>query len=105
MPCDALGQQLGLKSIIAVAREEAAMPERIAVRSDIHFGKPCDAGTRITVQSVLELVREGVAAAEICHDFYPDLTPEDVQGCVQVVVEPGRDRVRRPFGWGGRPTA
>jgi uncharacterized protein (DUF433 family) len=59
------------------------MPARIVVQPDIHFGKPCVTGTRITVQSVLELVREGVAPADICRDYYPDLSPEDISACVQ----------------------
>ncbi len=63
------------------------MAERIAVRSDIHFGKPCVAGTRITVQSVLELVREGVAPADICRDYDPDPRREDVQACVQYAID------------------
>ena len=63
------------------------MPERIAVRSDIHFGKPCMAGTRIPVQSVLELVREGVAPVEICADYYPDLSTEDIRACVQYAID------------------
>jgi uncharacterized protein (DUF433 family) len=63
------------------------MPDRIAVRPDIHFGKPCVAGTRITVQSVLELVREAVSPAEICRDYYPDLSPEDVAACVQYAID------------------
>ena len=40
------------------------MKERIAVSSQIHFGKPCVAGTRIPVQSVLELVREGLSFSD-----------------------------------------
>ncbi len=36
------------------------MKERITVDSNIHFGKPCISGTRITVQNVLELIREGI---------------------------------------------
>ena len=32
------------------------MTERIAVNPQVHFGKPCVAGTRIPVQQVLELV-------------------------------------------------
>ena len=36
------------------------MKEKIVVDPHIHFGKPCVAGTRITVQSVLELVKEGI---------------------------------------------
>ena len=34
------------------------MRDRITVRSDIHFGKPCVAGTRIPVQQVLETMSE-----------------------------------------------
>jgi uncharacterized protein (DUF433 family) len=73
---------------------EVALLERIAVRSDIHFGKPCVAGTRIPVQSVLELVREGIAPAAICRDYYPDLSTDDVRSCVQYAASPcGRDRL------------
>ena len=63
------------------------MRERIAVQSHIHFGKPCVAGTRVTVQSVLELVREGVSAADIGRDYYPDLTADDVRACVQYAID------------------
>ena len=63
------------------------MHERIAVDPKIHFGKPCVAGTRITVQSVLELVREGLAVVEIRRDYYPDLSPEDVRACVQYAID------------------
>jgi uncharacterized protein (DUF433 family) len=59
------------------------MRERIAVHPNIHFGKPCVAGTRITVQSVLELVREGVPTSEIRRDFHPELSTDDVRACVQ----------------------
>ena len=34
------------------------MNNRISVNPQIHFGKPCVAGTRIPVQNVLELVRK-----------------------------------------------
>jgi uncharacterized protein (DUF433 family) len=63
------------------------MHERIAVQPDVHFGKPCVAGTRIPVQSVLELVRDGVAFSDIARDYYPDLTVEDVQACLQYAIE------------------
>jgi uncharacterized protein (DUF433 family) len=61
--------------------------DRIAIDPQIHFGKPCVAGTRITVQSVLELVREGTAFAEIIRDYYPDLQPEDISACVQYAMD------------------
>ncbi len=63
------------------------MIDRIAVSSQIHFGKPCVAGTRITVQSVLELILEGVPSAEIRRDYYPELTADDVRACVQYAID------------------
>jgi uncharacterized protein (DUF433 family) len=61
---------------------EEMMKERIAVNPRIHFGKPCVTGTRIPVQSVLELVRDGLAFADIVRHYYPDLDPEDLRACV-----------------------
>ena len=63
------------------------MKERIAVSQQIHFGKPCVSGTRIPVQSVLELVREGLTFAEIIRDYYPDLQPEDIRACIQYAID------------------
>ena len=62
------------------------MIDRIAADTKIHFGKPCVAGTRITVQSVLEWLDEGLAFGEIARDYYPDLTIPDIQACVQYAI-------------------
>ena len=62
------------------------MIERIKINPEIHFGKPCVAGTRITVQSVLELVGEGVAFDEIIRDYYPDLTRDDINACLDYAI-------------------
>lgn len=62
------------------------MLERIAVNPRVHFGKPCVAGTRIPVQSVLELLREGFSFEKIIQEYYPDLKVEDIQACVQYAV-------------------
>jgi uncharacterized protein (DUF433 family) len=67
--------------------KEKPMSERITVNPLIHFGKPCVAGTRIPVQSVLELVREGLSFSEIIRDYYPDLQPEDIRACVQYAID------------------
>ena len=56
--------------------------DRIAVDSKVHFGKPCVAGTRITVQDVLELVDEDLPFSQIIRDYYPDLTAEDIHACI-----------------------
>lgn len=63
------------------------MKGRIAVNPQIHFGKPCVTGTRIPVQSVLELVREGLTFVEIIRDYYPDLEPEDIRACIQYAID------------------
>ena len=51
------------------------MINRIVVDPNLHFGKPCVAGTRITVQNVLELVKNGLSFTEIIQDYYPDRNP------------------------------
>ena len=63
------------------------MKDRIAVNPQIHFGKPCVAGTRITVQSVLELIRERIGSEEIRRTYFPDLTDEDIRACVQYAID------------------
>lgn len=63
------------------------MTDRISVNPQIHFGKPCIAGTRIPVQDVLELIREGQSFGRIVADFYPDLTEDDVRACVQFAMD------------------
>jgi uncharacterized protein (DUF433 family) len=63
------------------------MNERIAVNPQVHFGKPCVSGTRIPVQNVLELVREGVTFSEILKDYYPDLEAEDIRACIQYAID------------------
>jgi uncharacterized protein (DUF433 family) len=63
------------------------MKERITIKPEIHFGKPCVSGTRIPVQSILELVREGLPFAEIIRDYHPDLEPEDIRACLQYAID------------------
>jgi len=60
--------------------------DRISVNSQIHFGKPCVSGTRITIQAVLELLNEGLTFEEITQDYYPDLEIEDVRACLQYAI-------------------
>lgn len=62
------------------------MNKRISVNPKIHFGKPCVAGTRITVQSVLELINEGLSFEEIKQDYYPDLKTADIKACVDYAI-------------------
>ena len=63
------------------------MKERISVNPGIHFGKPCVAGTRVPVYSVLELIREGISFAEIIRDHHPDLESDDIRACIQYAMD------------------
>ena len=60
--------------------------KNIVVNPRIHFGKPCIAGTRIPVQNVLELIRDGIPFDLIMRDYYPDLTREDIRACVEYAI-------------------
>ena len=62
------------------------MIERIAVDPKVHFGKPYVAGTRITVQNVLELLDEGLSFDEVIRDYYPDLEVQDIHACIQYAI-------------------
>jgi YgiT-type zinc finger domain-containing protein len=62
------------------------MIDRITVNPNIHFGKPCIAGTRITVQNVLELLKAGIGFDEVIRDYYPDLAVEDIQACLRYAI-------------------
>jgi uncharacterized protein (DUF433 family) len=60
--------------------------ERISVNPQIHFGKPCISGTRITVQSILELLTEGLSFDAIIQDYYPDLEIEDIRASLRYAI-------------------
>jgi len=60
---------------------------RIIIDPNIHFGKPCIAGTRIPVYTVLELVQAGIPFSEIVSKYYTDLTFDDVAACVQYALD------------------
>lgn len=60
--------------------------EKITVHPQIHFGKPCISGTRIPVQSILELLEEGLSFTEIISDYYPDLQTEDIRACLRYAI-------------------
>lgn len=63
------------------------MEDKITIDPGIHFGKPCVRDTRIPVQNVLELVREGHSFAEIIGNYYPDLDEDDIRACVHYAIQ------------------
>ena len=60
---------------------------RIAVDPQIHFGKPCVAGTRIPVADVPELVRKGISFKAILSDYFPDLQEDDIRACIHYAID------------------
>jgi uncharacterized protein (DUF433 family) len=58
-----------------------AWQERITVNAAIRAGKPCIAGTRITVYDVLEYLAGGMSEDQLLKDF-PNLTSEDVRAAL-----------------------
>jgi uncharacterized protein (DUF433 family) len=52
--------------------------ERITITPDVRSGKPCIAGTRITVYDILEYPAGGITETEILADF-PNLTQDDLR--------------------------
>jgi len=63
------------------------MTHRISVNPNVHFGKPCVSGTRIPVQSVLELISEGISFDEIIRDYYSELSSDDIRACIQFAID------------------
>lgn len=55
----------------------AANSNLISIDSQIRFGKPCIAGTRIAVTDVLNWLASGMSADEILED-YPQLSKESI---------------------------
>jgi len=60
---------------------------RITIDPQVHFGKPCVTGTRISVENVVELMQEGIPFEEIVQRYYPDIEIEDIKAWVQYAVD------------------
>ncbi len=53
---------------------------RITARPDVFGGKPIIRDLRVSVESVLAFLSQGVAPEEILHD-HPGLEPDDIRAC------------------------
>ena len=62
------------------------MTDRIVVDPRIMFGKPVIRGTRITVEHVLDLLKQGLSVKEILED-YPYLKKGDIEAAVEYASE------------------
>jgi uncharacterized protein (DUF433 family) len=64
---------------------------RITVHPNQMGGVPCLRGLRIPVATVVDMVAEGMAIADILH-AYPDLEEEDVREALRYAAEAVRER-------------
>jgi uncharacterized protein (DUF433 family) len=65
--------------------------QRIAVDTNICFGKPCIRGTRIWVSLILDFLANGMPLEEILAE-YPQLTREDIRAAIAYGAEMSRER-------------
>ena len=55
--------------------------KRITARSGVFGGKPIIRDMRLSVESILSLMAQGVSPETILKD-YPELEPDDIRACV-----------------------
>ncbi len=72
-----------------MTREE--LLQRISIRSDVCFGKPCIKGHRIWVSLILDFLASGMSTREVL-EAYPHLEEADVLACVAYGAEMARER-------------
>jgi uncharacterized protein (DUF433 family) len=70
-----------LGAMAACKLQVVSWQEHITVNPGVRSGKPCLAGTRITVYDVLEYLAGGMSEEQILGDF-PDLTAESIRDCL-----------------------
>ena len=90
------GRMLSLRERASLAgiveREvQVAVFKRITVRPEQMGGIPCIRGLRIPVATVVGMVSEGMAEAEILK-AYPDLELEDIREALRYAAEAVRER-------------
>ncbi len=56
---------------------------RIEINPQICHGKPVVRGTRIMVWQILELLQDGLTFEDVRRRYFPQLTTQDVQACMQ----------------------
>ena len=75
-----------LSPLLLDQNEESPMKSSITVDPDICNGKPIIAGTRISVQTVMEFLAAGDSIEEILEE-YPSLSREDIYTCLQFATK------------------
>ncbi|EKD23001.1 MAG: hypothetical protein ACD_83C00113G0003 [uncultured bacterium] len=56
---------------------------QIIIDPKICHGKPCIKGTRIMVETILDLVGQGLSFDQIIADYYPELTKSQLKSALE----------------------
>lgn len=56
---------------------------QIIIDPKICHGKPCIKGTRIMVETILDLVGQGLTFNQIIADYYPELTKKQLKAALE----------------------
>ena len=68
------------------------LPERVEIRPDVMFGKPCIRGTRILVYLILEKLAADETMEELL-EAYPQLERKDLAAALAYAAAIARDEV------------
>ena len=69
---------------------------KITAHPNILGGKPIIAGTRISVEFILQLLASGMTEAEILLD-YPHLHPADIHACLNYAANSLKNEIYLPL--------
>jgi uncharacterized protein (DUF433 family) len=81
-----LNTQRAVSPLLFNQNEENPMKNFITIDPDICNGKPIIAGTRISVQTIMEFLGAGDSIEEILEE-YPLLSKEDIYACLQFATK------------------
>jgi uncharacterized protein (DUF433 family) len=81
--------------------EDYYLQDRIVISKDVAHSKPRVVGTRILVETILDLLAAGKPIEEITsEDYFPDLTREDVLACLIYARQVIQNEKYIPTEWG-----
>lgn len=75
---------------MAMGMTKEQLIERISIKPNVCFGKPCIRGRRIWVSLILDLLADGMSHEELIREY--DIEEEDIRACIAYGAEMSRER-------------
>ena len=82
---------------VFIIEEVIRVIDRVEVNPNICHGQPCIKGTRIMVYTIIELIEAGLTPDDIIRDYYPNITSEDIKGCLHYAATLIKNQEYIPF--------